>query len=88
MPSGALGRVLEQFEVFVVELVLGEARAQRGGALLGDLVVERVEALGEFRVELGVELVVLARWTGRCCALGHGALSSVSRGACTRSTTA
>ena len=82
-----LGRVLEEFEVFVVELVLGEARAQRAGALLGDLVVERVETLGEFRVELGLEFVVLARGNGDA-AVAHDALSSVKSWRFTRSTTA
>ena len=61
---GAFGGVLEDLEVFVVELVLGEAGAQRAGALLGDLVVERVETLREFRVEFGLEVVVLAGGTG------------------------
>ena len=44
MPSVACGGVLEELEVLVVELVVGEAGAQRLGALLGELLVERRRA--------------------------------------------
>jgi hypothetical protein len=73
---GSFGSMLEKFEVFIVELVLGETRAERAGALLGDLVVERVETFGELRVELGLEFVVLARGNGDV-AVAHLALSSM-----------
>ena len=47
MRASASSETLEHVEVVVVEVVVGEAGAQRVGALLGELVVDVGEPLGE-----------------------------------------
>ena len=51
MPSSPSADDLEEREVLVVELVVGEAGAQRRGALLGEVLVEVGEPLGEVVVD-------------------------------------
>ena len=67
MPSSPSSDDLEHVEVVVIELVVGQAGAQRGGALLGELVVDVGEAFGELVVDDVVVVVAL---------VGHGVSSS------------
>jgi hypothetical protein len=49
---------LEDVDVFIVELVVGQAGPQSAGALLGVLVRHRLDAVDHVVVELGVLVVV------------------------------
>ena len=74
---GVLAGGLEDVEVALVELVVVEAGAQRGGALRGELLVEVGEALDEVVVAFEVSVVVCQSWAP---AVGYrGALSRSAR---------
>ena len=67
---------LEHVEVVLVELVVGETGAQGGGTLLGEILVDVGEALGEVVVDDRLVVVLVAL-------VGHGVSSEVwcARGA-------
>ena len=60
MPSSPSSVTLEHLEVVVVELVVGEPRAQGGGPLFGEVVVDVGEPLGEIVVDDLLVVVLVA----------------------------